>query len=97
MRAPRLVRPVGHNETFVDVPAGIIFPPDENGLIKICSCRFLTNYNNKVLPGVSILHSLGGYPHDGCPKEVEDELRTFLREIILEMADRPFVSTKLCW
>ena len=80
-----------------DALTGIIFPPDEDGLIKLCSTRCLTNFKNKRLPGQSILHSMGDYPHDGCPKEVEDELRTFVREMIPELADRPFVSTKLCW
>ncbi|EMR63261.1 putative fructosyl amine:oxygen oxidoreductase protein [Eutypa lata UCREL1] len=39
----------------------------------------------------------GDFPHDGCPKEIEDEMRVFIREMIPELADRPFVSTKLCW
>lgn len=73
--------------------AGIIFPPDENGLIKLCSCRSVTNFKN----GASVLHSLGDYPDDGCPKEIEDEMRKFVREMIPELADRPFVSTKFCW
>ncbi|KAI3555051.1 hypothetical protein CABS01_11539 [Colletotrichum abscissum] len=80
-----------------DFEQGIIFPPDENGLIKLCSCRCLTNYRNRYVPGASILHSLGDYPDDGCPKEVEDEMRTFVREIIPELADRPFISSKMCW
>ncbi|KAJ9145463.1 FAD dependent oxidoreductase [Pleurostoma richardsiae] len=80
-----------------DFEQGIIFPPDENGLIKLCSCRCLTNYRNKALPGTSLLHSVGDYPYDGCPKEIEDEMRIFVREMIPELADRPFVSTKLCW
>ena len=77
--------------------SGIIFPPDENGLIKLCSCRSVTNYQNKTVPGASITHSIGDYPNDGSPKEIEDEMRTFVREMIPELADRPFVSTKMCW
>ncbi|KAF2019454.1 FAD dependent oxidoreductase [Aaosphaeria arxii CBS 175.79] len=90
-------------EKYRDIPIiddfeqGIIFPPDENGFIKLCSCRTLTNYQNKKVPGASILHSLGDYPEDGCPKEIEDEMREFIREMIPELADRPFISTKLCW
>lgn len=86
-------------ETFgIDAAnAGIIFPPDENGLIKLCSCRVVTNYKNRSVPGASIVHSLGDYPYDGCPKQIEDEMRTFIREMLPELADRPFLSTKLCW
>ena len=86
------------NQNANQVPiSGIIFPPDENGLIKLCSCRALTNFKNKAVPGASVLHSLGDYPDDGCPKEIEDEIRSFVREMIPELADRPFISTKLCW
>lgn len=49
------------------------------------------------MPGASLLHSIGDYPFDGCPKEIEDEMRAFVREMIPELADRPFISTKLCW
>ncbi|OAA60312.1 FAD dependent oxidoreductase [Niveomyces insectorum RCEF 264] len=80
-----------------DFEQAIIFPPDENNMIKLCTCRALTNFNNKILPGASILHSLGDYPYDGCPKEIEDEIHSFIGEVIPELADRPFVSTKVCW
>lgn len=76
---------------------GIIFPPDENGLIKLCSVRLVTNYFNHVHPGASVLHSVGDYPFDGCPKELEVEIRKFVREMIPELADRPFVHTRQCW
>lgn len=80
-----------------DFEQAIIFPPDENGLIKLCSCRNITNFKNKTVPGSSITHSLGDYPYDGCPKEIEDEIRSFVREIIPELADRPLYHSKLCW
>lgn len=76
---------------------GIIFPPTKDGLVKLISCRAITNYKNKALPGTSILHSLGDYPYDGCPKEIENEVRSFVRDTVPELADRPFISTKLCW
>ncbi|KAH9886133.1 FAD dependent oxidoreductase [Xylariomycetidae sp. FL2044] len=80
-----------------DFEQAIIFPPDESGLIKLCSCRPTTNFKNKFVPGASITHSLGDYPYDGCPKEIEAEIRTFVREMLPELADRPFVHTKMCW
>ncbi|CAG9956067.1 unnamed protein product [Clonostachys rosea f. rosea IK726] len=73
------------------------FEQDENGLIKICSVRLVTNYNSHNVPNASVLHSLGDFPHDGTPAELEEEMRQFLRESVPELADRPFVSTKLCW
>ncbi|KAI0159937.1 FAD dependent oxidoreductase [Hypoxylon sp. FL1284] len=80
-----------------DFEQAIIFPPDENGLIKLCSCRNITNYKNASVPGSSVTHSLGDYPYDGCPKEIEDEIRSFVREMIPELADRPLYHSKLCW
>lgn len=80
-----------------DFEQAIFFPPDENNMIKLCSCRCITNYKNKNVPGVSVLHSLGDYPYDGCPTEVEDEMRAFVADVAPELKDRPFISTKMCW
>lgn len=59
--------------------------------------RLVTNYEEHEHRGASILHSVGDYPYDGCPKELEDEMRQFVRDMIPELADRPFVTTRLCW
>ncbi|CAK7232851.1 hypothetical protein SCUCBS95973_008397 [Sporothrix curviconia] len=80
-----------------DFEAGIMFPPDENNLLKLCSCRTITNYQSTTAPGMSVLHSLGDYPYDGCPAEIEKEMRAFVADIAPELADRAFVSTKMCW
>ncbi|CAH0046680.1 unnamed protein product [Clonostachys solani] len=90
-------------EKYKDMPVisnleqGIIFPPVQDGLIKLISCRAITNYKNKILPGASVLHSTGDYPFDGCPREIEHEVRSFVRDTVPELANRPFISTKLCW
>ncbi|KAI1870800.1 uncharacterized protein JN550_004946 [Neoarthrinium moseri] len=90
-------------EKYKDIPIiddfeqGIIFPPDENGLLKLCSCRFVTNYKNKRSPGASIGQSHADYPHDGIPMEIDQELRVFLREMIPELADKPWLTTRMCW
>ncbi|KAH7000418.1 FAD dependent oxidoreductase [Ilyonectria destructans] len=90
-------------EEYRDIPIidnfekGIIFPPDENGLIKICSARLISNFKNHSVSGASILHSVGDHPYDGCPRELEEEMRQLIREAIPELADRPFVTTRLCW
>ena len=77
--------------------SGIIFPPDEDGLIKLCSVRLVTNFENHEHKGASVLHSIGDYPFDGCPQELEVEIREFVRDMIPELADRPFVHTRMCW
>ncbi|KAH6965286.1 FAD dependent oxidoreductase [Fusarium venenatum] len=90
-------------EKYKDIPIiddfeqGIIFPPDENGLIKLCSVRLVTNYEDHEHAGSSILHSIGDYPFDGCPQELEVEIRQFVRDMMPELADRPFVHTRMCW
>ncbi|KAK6698904.1 hypothetical protein SNK03_011658 [Fusarium graminearum] len=90
-------------EKYKDIPIiddfeqGIIFPPDENGLIKLCSVRLVTNYADHEHTGASVLHSIGDYPFDGCPRELEVEIREFVRDMIPELADRPFVHTRMCW
>ncbi|KAK7423739.1 hypothetical protein QQX98_000929 [Neonectria punicea] len=90
-------------EQYKDIPIiddfeqGILFPPDEHGLIKLCSVRLVTNYNDHEHPGASVLHSAGDFPYDGCPEELDAEIRQFLRDTLPELADRPFVHTRLCW
>jgi sarcosine oxidase / L-pipecolate oxidase len=76
---------------------GIIFPPDESGLVEMCSCRFVTNYRNKQLPQASVGVSHADYPHDEIPKEIDEELRIFLLEMVPELGDRPWVATRMCW
>lgn len=76
---------------------GIIFPPDENRLLKVCSCRFLVNYKNSQIPGASIGVSHGDRPHDGIPQEIDKELRSFLHDMAPELANKPWVTTRMCW
>ncbi|OBS20828.1 hypothetical protein FPOA_07169 [Fusarium poae] len=90
-------------EKYKDIPIiddfeqGIIFPPDEDGLIKLCSVRLVTNYEEHEHAGASVLHSIGDYPFDGCPQELEVEIRQFVKDMMPELADRPFVHTRMCW
>ncbi|OJJ62980.1 hypothetical protein ASPSYDRAFT_55693 [Aspergillus sydowii CBS 593.65] len=80
-----------------DFEQGILFPPDENGLLKLCSCRFITNYYNSHITGASLGHSHADYPEDGVPRQIEEEMRSFVRDMIPELADREWVSTRMCW
>ncbi len=76
---------------------GILFPPDENGLLKLCSCRFITNYYTSHVRGASLGHSFGDHPEDGVPRVIEEEMRSFVRDMIPELANRPWASTRMCW
>ena len=84
------------NTCMVDF-AGIIFPPDHNRLVKICSCRFLVNYKNNQLPGASVGVSHSDRPHDGIPDEIDKELRDFLYDMAPDLANKPWVTTRMCW
>ncbi|OAL28762.1 hypothetical protein AYO22_02627 [Fonsecaea multimorphosa] len=80
-----------------DFEQGILFPPDENNLLKLCSCRFITNYCNSRIAGASLGHSHEDFPEDGVPRQIEEEMREFVRDQIPELADREWVSTRMCW
>ncbi|TPX15852.1 uncharacterized protein E0L32_000186 [Thyridium curvatum] len=80
-----------------DFEQGILFPPDENNLLKLCSCRFITNYYNSKVKGASLGHSHEDFPEDGVPRQIEQEMREFVRDQIPELADRDWVSTRMCW
>ncbi|OAL53101.1 sarcosine oxidase [Pyrenochaeta sp. DS3sAY3a] len=80
-----------------DFEQGILFPPDENGLLKLCSCRFITNYYNSHVPGASLGHSHEDHAEDGVPRQIESEMREFVRDMLPELADREWTSTRMCW
>ena len=75
----------------------MIFPPNETGLLKLCSCRLVTNYHNSPSPGVSVGRSYQEFPDDRIPVQIESELRKFLLDVIPELADKPWESTRMCW
>ncbi|KAH8820215.1 sarcosine oxidase [Xylogone sp. PMI_703] len=76
---------------------GMIFPPNEAGVLKICSCRYVTNYSNPLVPGVSIGRSYMDFPMDRIPRRIEEELRDFLRDTLPNLADRQWEWTRMCW
>lgn len=41
--------------------------------------------------------SHGDRPHDGIPQEIDEELRAFLHDMAPDLANKPWVTTRMCW
>jgi sarcosine oxidase/L-pipecolate oxidase len=93
----RLPSPLHSSEVFLHWSVGCLFPPDEHGMLKILGARVITNYANSRVPGASLGHSHEDFPEDGVPSQIEAETREFVRGILPELADRPWVFTRMCW
>ncbi|CAH0046685.1 unnamed protein product [Clonostachys solani] len=90
-------------ETYKNMPivdeavGGLLFPPDEHGMLKIVTNRGITNYAYSPVKGASVTHGFNAHPADGIPIEMEKRLRDFLREVLPELAEREFFTTRMCW
>jgi sarcosine oxidase/L-pipecolate oxidase len=76
---------------------GCIFPPDGNNIVKIASIHKVTNYGNSRKPGVSLPRFREDYPSDEVPEAIQKRLRDWVREMIPEMAKKPWSEMRLCW
>lgn len=78
---------------------GYFFPPVENGVFKMAHSQFITNTRRDAHSGIrtSIPHTFQAHPSDDLPLEIEQTMRTNLRRVLPELADRPFSYTRLCW
>ncbi|KAJ4421733.1 hypothetical protein N0V82_003577 [Gnomoniopsis sp. IMI 355080] len=88
---------------YADMPivthleGGLVFPPQEDNIIKIGADHFLTNFASS---GVSLPRYRSYNPSDealGIPAPVEKHLRRFLGEILPELAEREWSDTRICW
>lgn len=73
-----------------NVQRGFFFEPDENDEIKICN----------EFPGYTMFHKNGDslpFWTDSIPEEAAVAVRQLLKDVLPELADRPFVKTKICW
>ncbi|KKY18798.1 putative fructosyl amino acid oxidase [Phaeomoniella chlamydospora] len=75
---------------------GILFPPQNDGVIKFGAVNFVTNYA-KSHPDVSLPRYRSDNPNDDIPKPHEMQIRKWLKGIIPELADREWFETRICW
>ncbi|KAJ5578531.1 uncharacterized protein N7459_007495 [Penicillium hispanicum] len=75
---------------------GILFPPQEDGIMKIGAIHFVTNYA-KSLNGASLPRYRSDNPQDGIPAAIEARLRKWMTECVPELAQREWVETRICW
>lgn len=75
---------------------GIMFPPQEDGIIKFGAVNFVTNYHSSH-PNVSLPRYRTDNPKDGVPKPIETHIRNWLKEITPALADRAWFETRICW
>lgn len=77
---------------------GLIFPPQEDGILKVGAEHFLTNYASS---DVSLPRYRSDHPDDGAlgiPALVDKHLRRFLSEFLpAEVAEREWCWTRICW
>lgn len=76
---------------------GLLFPPQEDGILKVGAEHFLTNYGSSAvsLPRYRSDHAIDDTL--GIPSPVEKHLRRFLREFVPELAERKWSQTRICW
>lgn len=74
---------------------GLMFPPQEDGIIKLGACQFATNFVDK--SGPSLPRYRCDNPRDPVPQPVEDCMRNFVRQLAPELADREWSNRWICW
>ena len=84
---------------FDNLELGYFFPPGRDGVFKMAHSKFITNTQRDNHTGIhtSIPHTFLANPSDDLPIEIEQTMRTNLRRILPDLADRPFSYTRLCW
>lgn len=71
-----------------------MFPPQEDGIMKISAMHFVTNFANS---DISLPRYRTDNVEDGLPEPVERQLRKYMTEFLPELADREWFETRLCW
>ncbi|KAJ7691752.1 FAD dependent oxidoreductase [Mycena rosella] len=84
----------------VDWKSGFsIFPPNEHNLIKMSVHSAGYTHRSGANNNISTPRTIASDPETGLliPREDVKELRERLREVYPELANKPFVATRLCW
>lgn len=94
---PEEVKKYGSMPIVAHFEGGLLFPPQEDGILKVGAEHFLTNYASSDV-------SLPRYRSDntsdgtlGIPAPVDTHLRRFLSDFVPELADREWSQTRICW
>lgn len=78
-----------------NIERGFFIPDLENGELKICN-EFPGYTNFVVDPKTGKKASIALHRHD-IPVEAEERLRSYLRECMPHLAERPFTFARICW
>ncbi len=77
---------------------GIIFPPTEDGIMKITGQECFKNEKSESpVPGLSLPRYRSLNSQDGIPDRFDGKIRSFLRDTLPELADHKWNSTRICW
>lgn len=90
-------------EKYKDVPiidhfeGGIMFPPQQDRIIKLGAVQFVTSRNPACKGSPSLPRYRCDNPGDDIPKPVEEQMREWVRQITPQLADRLWFETRICW
>ncbi|RDW77632.1 putative fructosyl amino acid oxidase [Coleophoma cylindrospora] len=77
---------------------GMMFPPTPDGIVKFAAVEFFTNKGkHSSIPGLSLPRYRSDHPQDTIPAAYERKIRNFVKELVPELANRPWVETRICW
>ncbi|KAF2703698.1 fructosyl amino acid oxidase [Pleomassaria siparia CBS 279.74] len=92
--SPAELEKYGNMPIIAHLEGGLLFPPQEDGILKFGAMAFVTNFEGKDL---SLPRYRSDNKEDGVPKPIETQMRNWLRECMPELADRDWFETRLCW
>lgn len=87
------------NNPIVDhFEGGMMFPPQDDNIVKVAACQWVTNYDGKRDGcGVSLPRYRCDNPGDGVPRLIEEQMRKWVRQLAPELADRAWSERYMCW
>lgn len=80
---------------ILNIDKGFVFEPDIHGDLKFCN-EFPGYVNMETMDKVEATSSVPVYK-DSIPREAEQQMRSFLQDVLPGLSEREFSVTKLCW